>query len=293
MAGVPARKAYGGVMADGGSQGNPNHAERIAYVYGPQDDRLRDSLDQSLDPRGPEMLFEAAESHLRPRSRILDIGCRDAGYLIRLVQAHDCRGVGLDPVDRNVDRARAAVAEAGLDGRIQIARGMIERIEQPDDHFDFIWCRDVLELVEGLERGLAEAARVLHPGGRMLVYTNVATELLEPREAAMICGPLGSLPRNLDEALLEAAFRQGGLTVVRKDVIGTEWREYEEERAQPVSRELLRLARLRRRRAELVEEHGREAYDLAQASLHWKAYQLLGKLQPTMYVLECTTLGPG
>jgi hypothetical protein len=92
---------------------------------------------------------------------------------------------------------------------------VIEKIEQPDDHFDFIWCRDVLELV-----------------------------------------------------------------------IGTEWREHEEERTQPVSRDLLRLARLRRRREEIVEEYGQELYDVSQASLQWKTYLFLGKLQPTMYLLK-------
>jgi ubiquinone/menaquinone biosynthesis C-methylase UbiE len=55
----------------------------------------------------------------------------------------------------------------------------MEQIPEPDESFDFIWSRDVLVLVEGLQAGLDEAARVLKAGGRMLVYTNFATELLE------------------------------------------------------------------------------------------------------------------
>lgn len=259
---------------------------RINRVYGDRHDRLSESLDQSLNPRGPEMLLDVADEYLRPESRILDIGCRDASYLIRLVQAHDCRGVGFDPVDWHVEQARAAVDEAGLGERIEITKGVVEQIEQPDDHFDFIWCRDVLELVEGLESGLAEAARVLKRDGVILVYTNFATELFEPREAAMIHGPLGNVPANLDEELMEAAFQRAGLAVDRKDVIGTEWREYTEEQYRTVSRDLLRLARLRRRREEIVEEYGQEAYDVAQASLQWRAYQFVGKLKPTMYILR-------
>jgi SAM-dependent methyltransferase len=201
------------------------------------------------------------------------------------VQAHDCRGVGLDPLDWHVEQARTAVAEAGLDARIDITQGVMERIEQPSEHVDFIWCRDVLVLVEGLEEGLREAARVLTPGGAMLVYTNVATELLEPREAALIAETCGNVARNFDEGVIEAAFDGARLVVERKDVIGTEWREFEEERERPVSRNLLRLARLRRRRDEITEQYGRELYNLAEASLHWLAYQLLGKLRPTLYVL--------
>jgi ubiquinone/menaquinone biosynthesis C-methylase UbiE len=262
------------------------HLDRIARVYSARHYPLYEALDQSLDPRGPEMLLDVAGEYLRSQSRILDIGCRDASYLIRLVQVHDCRGVGFDPVDWNVERARTAVDEGGLGERIQITKGVIEQIEQPNDHFDFIWCRDVLELVEGLERGLFEAARVLKPDGRMLIYTVFATELLEPREAAMIHGPLGIVPMNLDEDSMEAAFQRAGLVIDRKDLIGTEWREYQEERTRPASRDLLRLARLRRRRAEIVEEYGQELYDQAQASLHWLTYLFLGKLQPTMYLLK-------
>lgn len=232
------------------------------------------------------MLHEVAGAYLRPDSLILDIGCRDAAHLIRLVQAHGCRGVGFDPLDWHVERALAAVEEAGLVERIRIEKGAIEEIEHPDDHFDFIWCRDVLELVDGLDLGLSEAARVLKRDGAMLVYTNFATELLEPAESARINGPLGNVLPNLGERSTEASFARAGLVVERKDAIGTEWREYEEERTRPVSRDLLSLARLRRRQQEIVERYGQELYEVAQASLQWRPYQLLGKLQPTMYVLR-------
>jgi ubiquinone/menaquinone biosynthesis C-methylase UbiE len=263
-----------------------DHIRHLDRVYGPRHYSLYDKLDQSLNPRGPDMLLDVAGTYLGPQSRILDIGCRDASYLIRLVQAYDCQGVGFDPLDWHVEQARGAVDEAGLRERIQITKGRIEQIEDPDDHFDFIWCRDVLELVEGLEPGLFEAARVLKPDGVMLVYTNFATELFEPREALAINGPLGNVQENFDENFMEATFQRAGLAVDRKDVIGTEWREYEEERTSPVSKNLLRLARLRRSREEIVEEHGQELYDLAQASLQWTAYQFLGKLKPTMYILK-------
>lgn len=263
-----------------------DHLDRLARVYSPRYQPLRDELDRSLDPRGPAMLLEAAGEHLTRDSLILDIGCRDARHLIELVQTNGCRGVGLDPLDWHLERARAAVGEAGLADRIEIAKGVIERIEQPDDRFDLVWCRDVLELVEDLAQGLAEAARVLKREGAMLVYTNFATELFEPREAAMIHEPLGNVPANLDEEFMETAFERAGLVVERKDVIGTEWRERDEEEGRPTSQNLLRLARLRRRRAEVVAEYGQEAYDVAQASLQWMTYQLLGKLKPTMYVLR-------
>jgi hypothetical protein len=49
--------------------------------------------------------------------------------------------------------------------------------------------------------------------------------------------------------------------------------------------ELVGLGALRRRRSEIADEYGREAYELAEASLQWRAYQFLGKLRPTVYLL--------
>jgi SAM-dependent methyltransferase len=263
------------------------HLEQVSRVYSPRHYGLNAELDESLDPRGPELLLDVAGEYLTAESLILDIGCRDAKYLIRLVQGHGCRGVGIDPVEWHVEQARAAVDEVSLAERIEIVPGVMERIEQPGDHFDLIWSRDMLVLVEDLEGGLRETARVLKPDGVVLLYTNVATPLLAPHEAALIGAPLGNVERNFDEEVVEGAFDAAGLVVDRKHVIGTEWREYEEERDRPVSRNLLRLARLRRKRAQIVEQYGEELYRLAESSLHWLAFQLLGKLRPTLYVLRC------
>jgi ubiquinone/menaquinone biosynthesis C-methylase UbiE len=258
----------------------------MSRIYSLRGRALSEVLDRSLDPGGPDLLLELAAPHLHSRSRILDVGCRDAAYLIRLVQTHGCSGLGFDPVDWHIGRARAAVAEAGLGARIEITTGVMERIEQRDDSFDFVWCRDVVELIEDIETGLAESARVLRPGGRMLVYTDFATDLLHADEAEMINPPMGVIPRNLDEEFVEAAFGHAGLAVAQKHIVGTEWREHAEERTQRVSADLLRLARLRRRRDEIVREHGEEAYAIAQASLLWRPFQFLGKLRPTVYLLK-------
>jgi hypothetical protein len=120
----------------------------------------------------------------------------------------------------------------------------------------------------------------------MLAYCVYATERLEPREAAMMNGALGNVPEHMVESRMEAAFKAAGLRIAVKNVVGTEWREYEEERTRPASQELLELARLRRNREALIAEFGERMYELAEASAHWLPYILLGKLLPVMYVLE-------
>jgi hypothetical protein len=117
--------------------------------------------------------------------------------------------------------------------------------------------------------------------------SRVATDRLEPKEADSLLGQsLAVVPANLVEENVEAAFHRAGLAVVVKDVIGTEWREYAEERTQRVSRDLLRLARLRRQRDRIVEQAGEDIYRHIESTLHWQVYQFLGKLLPAIYVLD-------
>ena len=96
---------------------------------------------------------------------------------------------------------------------------------------------------------------------------------------------LANVPANLVEANVEDAFARAGWAVEQKQVIGTEWREQLEESRGTVSRSLLRLSRLRRRRDELVHRFGQDIYDHVEANLHWDTFQFLGKLLPTVYVL--------
>jgi hypothetical protein len=128
----------------------------------------------------------------------------------------------------------------------------------------------------------------LRSGGHALVYTVFATELLEPGEAVMLRRHLSTIYANLDEQRMEKAFADAGLVVVRKEVIGTEWREHAEERNRPASQALLRLARLRRLRGEIIDRAGIDIYEHIEANLHWLVWQFLGKLQPTLYELEMT-----
>lgn len=266
------------------------HLANLSRVYSDETWRVYDRLDRSLAPRGPDWLHERAAAFLPPGSAVLDAGCRDAAHLIRLVRAGDgVTGVGVEPVAGHAARARAAVTAAGLDDRIRIVQTGMEDLGEPDGSFDLVWCRDVLEQVAPLVPALRQAARVLVPGGRLLVYTTVATDLLAPAEAAMLGNHLGNVAGNLAEDTIEAAFADAGLAVEDKDVIGTEWREYLEERGRGCSVALLRLARLRRQRETIVADHGYDIYRHVEANLHWEVFQALGKLRPIVYLLRAVS----
>lgn len=265
----------------------PTHLEQMSRVYSEETWNVYDLLDRSLEPRGSDSLHDLAAEYLAPGAAILDAGCRDAADLIRLVRAHDeTTGVGVDPVEIHVARARAAVAAAELGSRIEIVQGVMETLPYPDGHFDFVWCRDVVEQVDHLALALTGARRALKQGGRIVVYTVFITDLLAPQEFEMLKRHMGNVPANLVARNVEEAFGSAGLVIERKDVIGTEYKEHAEERTKPGSRALLRIARLRRLREEVIESHGEDIYGHVEANLHWEVFQLLGKLAAAVYVLK-------
>jgi SAM-dependent methyltransferase len=244
---------------------------------------LRGALEPSLEPRGTDSLYDAfAALGPEPGQLLVDVGARDARHTIRLVREHGLRALALDPVPVHVDRARAAVSEAGLDGEIEVMEGAIESLPFPDASVDWLWCRDVHVHVDA-RRGLAECARVLRPDGAMVAYVTLATDRLEPRERADLVR--ASAIATFDADVVEAAAAAGGLALRSVDRIGTEWRErMVEERHWDPGEDLLRLARLARRRDELAARHGEDAVAAAWSGLVWGVYQLLGKLSPTIYV---------
>ncbi len=251
------------------------------------DSELRTALGQSLDPRGTDWLF-AVFAGLGPHAGdlVLDAGARDAVHAIRLAREQGVRAVALDPLPLHCSLARERIADAGLTDEIDVVEGALEELPFEDASFDWIWCRDVLVHVDA-ERGLAECARVLRPGGALLAYVTLATERLEPFEAEELVRGLALRPSSLDAARLETAAEAAGLVLRSVERLGSEWRErLLEDGEWDVRRDLLKLARLRRRDATLVERFGEEAVDAAAGGLAWGVYQVLGKLCPTVYVWE-------
>ena len=252
------------------------------------DDAIAALLQRSLQPRPATMLYDKIGAlGLTSHHHLLDLGCRDAAHTCVLVKRYGCRALGVDPVAYNLVLAEKLIAEQGLSGQLRVAHGHAAAIPAADGTFDYIWCRDVLAHVPDLPAALRDCFRVLQPGGAMLIYLTLATELLEPNEAARLYGPLAMVPSNMEAANVEAAALAAGFTIVEHDRIDSEWREWWEENGDPrTSTQLLALARLRRDRDRLRAELGEVNYAVELANCQWGVYQMLGKLCPQIYVLR-------
>ena len=226
------------------------HSRDLERVYGPLTWNLYDQLDVSLEPRSPDWLRGLASGLLPPNGSMLDAGCRNAAHLVQIARDHpQITAVGVEPVPIHVQAAEQAVTDAGLSDRITIVAGEIATIAESGQLFDLVWSRDVLEQVADLSTAVADLARVTRWTGSLVVFTTVATDLLTTEDASLLGQHLGNVAENLSRQAVESAFTDAGLQLKATHEIGTEWREWSEERSQPVSTALLRLARLRRDRA--------------------------------------------
>ena len=263
----------------------------IEEMYaGTQDDydNFLAALDESLSPRPPGVLYEKFGA-LEPRAQsvVLDAGCRHAVQACELSRRFGCRVLGVDLVDDNLREAQRNIAKSSMEPFVQVSRGDLHHLPFPDEYFDLIWCRDVLAHMRDLPLTFRSFARVLKPNGKVLIYAMFATELLTDEEAAHLWPPLATNGDNTRRSYFDDAISAAGLTVVEADELGSEWREYGEETdSKTTSKQLLRIARMRRNRDHLVAKYGLENYASEMANCHWGVYQMLGKLSPVIYTLE-------
>lgn len=111
-----------------------------------------------------------ALAELRAGETVLDLG--SGGGIDVLLSARRVgptgRAYGLDMTDEMLALARRNAAEAGVTN-VEFLRGHIEAIPLPDASVDVIISNCVINLSSDKRRVLAEAFRVLRPGGRFAV----------------------------------------------------------------------------------------------------------------------------
>jgi ArsR family transcriptional regulator len=98
---------------------------------------------------------------------LLDLGT-GTGRLLELFAPLYRRAIGIDASNDMLAVARANLDRAGV-GHAQVRLGDIHHLPFAKNSFDVVTVHQVLHYLNDPERALAEAARVLRPGGRLLV----------------------------------------------------------------------------------------------------------------------------
>lgn len=102
-----------------------------------------------------------------PFKLLVDLGT-GTGRILELTAAHADRVLGFDINRSMLAHARARLAAHGI-AHAQLRQGDIFRIDLPNASADAVIIHQVLHFLDGPEKAVAEAARILAPGGRLLI----------------------------------------------------------------------------------------------------------------------------
>ena len=243
-------------------------------------------LSRSLGPRSHEMILEAPGwLGLGAGQLVLDAGCRDGRWAVELANRYGCRVVGVDLVLAGAPK-RGSFDAAEVAGQVRLLRGDIEALPIAGGSCDLVWCRDTLSCLNDCATALRECARVLRPGGGMVLYAVFAADTLAPGDRALVVDALENSAASMDQGTVEAAIAAAGLETVRRERIGTEWSEHWlEQDPTYLTRDLLEIARLIRDRERMEATLGPLWYRRALAFDLWRIQIALGRLVPHLYAL--------
>lgn len=164
------RKARGAGCGDGGVAGLAGYrAEDLAGVPA-------DAVATSFGCGDP-----VATAGIEPGDTVVDLGC-GAGLDLVLAARRagpTGRAIGIDMTRVMLERARATIARAGL-ANAEVREGIIEALPVESGSVQWVISNCVVNLSPEKPKVFAEVARVLAPGGRMLI-SDIAVDPGVPR----------------------------------------------------------------------------------------------------------------
>jgi arsenite methyltransferase len=153
-----------------------------------------------------------AVADLHEGETVLDLGSgAGADVLIsaRRVGASG-KAIGLDMTDEMLELAHANAAAAGAEN-VEFVKGYLEDLPLPDASVDVVISNCVINLAADKRVVLAEAARVLRPGGRFAVSDVIADEGMDDATRTDMSQWTGCIAGALTEAEFRGALAAAGL----------------------------------------------------------------------------------
>lgn len=168
-------------------------------------------------------------ANLQPGDVVVDFGC--GGGIDVILAAHKVgprgRVIGIDCAPQMIERARQAVAEAGLkDRNIEFGAAYLDKTQLPEGFADVVISNCVINLCPDKEAVYKEAFRILRAGGRIAISDTVFTESipseLQKRFQATWAGCLGGAVPEDDywQTVREAGF--AGTQIVARHLLTPE-----------------------------------------------------------------------
>jgi cyclopropane fatty-acyl-phospholipid synthase-like methyltransferase len=143
---------------------------------------------------------------LSPGKTLLDVACGAGGPALRIAASTGCSVVGVDVHEQAVTTASSLAAQRGMAERVEFrSTDATGPLPFSDSSFDAITCIDAINHFSDRPRVIAEWARLLKPGGRLL-FTDpiILTGPLTNAEVAVrsSAGVYLFVPHGYDESVI-------------------------------------------------------------------------------------------
>ena len=174
------------------------------------DEHGADAERRQIVPGRSWAAWARALGHLLPPLEIADLGCGE-GYLTFEAARFAKRVVAVDRSEAALERAREAAKRRRLKN-VEWKRGEIEKLPLKDASVDVALLSQALHHAAHPATALAEAVRIVRPGGRVLVLD------LRSHEERWVRERLGDKWLGFDDEELRRLLADAGLTDIRVNV---------------------------------------------------------------------------
>ncbi|KAL8291760.1 hypothetical protein RQP46_002018 [Phenoliferia psychrophenolica] len=128
--------------------------------------------------------YLAAQGGIKPKSRVLDVGCGIGGPAREIAQFTDATIIGVNNNAFQVDRANKRTVKAGLADRVSFVKGdFMQLVEQfGENSFDHVYAIEATCHAPDWEGCYDQIRRVLKPGGTFMMYEWCMTDIWDPKK---------------------------------------------------------------------------------------------------------------
>lgn len=119
-----------------------------------------------------DMEIREIVQHLSDGDDVLDIGCANGYSTVQFAAQRKINIRGLDYIPEMIEQAKQRLSgiEGGLLGSVTFATGDVTALDEPSNRYDKVMTiRVLINIADRQLQGLRECARVLKPGGTLLV----------------------------------------------------------------------------------------------------------------------------
>jgi 27-O-demethylrifamycin SV methyltransferase len=150
--------------------------EDFHYGYFRSDDESLEAATHNLT------MLMAEKGQIGPGLSVLDVGCGIGNPACFLAESFGCRVTGITTSPSGVEQSRRRAEHRGCADRVsfRMADGMDNGL--PDASFDRIWVLESSHLMPRKDALMKECARVLRPGGRLVLCDIILHRDLAPGE---------------------------------------------------------------------------------------------------------------